>query len=271
MTSDMTEMGSRPQSALGYADEDSSRFIPNDHLRLRSSRAPRGLSGGRNEREISSAVSANQDDAEDGDAADLQEEGEGFEENEGGIEDNEGGAEEVAAGSSQISGQESIISANGSEDVAVFGEQSQSDNNEQAAAATAIVSRNLDPAEDQNTAREDPIARRERLARRKAANQALIEKRNLRKAEELYAKNMEAYMKSRHKFEDHLRRLRHDREVVFCSMGMAPGVAKLAAFNELLLDEQHQLTAFEARHKPTPPPRKRSNTTRSNRTTSEKS
>eukprot|EP01034_Spumella_vulgaris_P017017 gene17017-21696_t len=35
-------------------------------------------------------------------------------------------------------------------------------------------------------------------------------------------------------------------------MGMAPGNAKLAAFNELLVEEQHQMEDFESHNKPRP-------------------
>ena len=68
--------------------------------------------------------------------------------------------------------------------------------------------------------------------------------------DEQYNKEMALFHAKRHQFEEKLLKHRAEREREFRSMGMSAATAKLAAYNELLLEEQHDMEDFDARHKP---------------------
>ena len=68
--------------------------------------------------------------------------------------------------------------------------------------------------------------------------------------DDAFNKEQQKYQLMRKKFEEKLQKRRHAREIEFKNMGMSPATAKLAAYNELLLDEQHELEDFDSRHKP---------------------
>lgn len=70
--------------------------------------------------------------------------------------------------------------------------------------------------------------------------------------DDAFRRQQERYQTERKEFELSLQRRRREREEDFMDMGMAPGNAKLAAFNELILEEQHQMADFEGRNKPRP-------------------
>ncbi|RYH29623.1 hypothetical protein EON65_07860 [archaeon] len=68
--------------------------------------------------------------------------------------------------------------------------------------------------------------------------------------EDQVAKEQERYLHQKQLLEEKLQKIRELRELDFRSLGMSPSAAKLAAFNELLLEEQHQLADLEAQWKP---------------------
>lgn len=73
---------------------------------------------------------------------------------------------------------------------------------------------------------------------------------NTGSGDDAFSREQHKYQVMRKKFEEKLQKRRHARENEFKSMGMSPATAKLAAYNELLLEEQHELADFDARHKP---------------------
>ena len=68
--------------------------------------------------------------------------------------------------------------------------------------------------------------------------------------DEQYLKDMAIFHAHRLKFEDKLMKKRAEREKEFRSLGMSASTAKLAAYNELLLEEQQDMLDFDARNKP---------------------
>jgi len=68
--------------------------------------------------------------------------------------------------------------------------------------------------------------------------------------DEQYNKDMAIFHAKRVAFEEKLLKHRAEREREFRSMGMSAATAKLAAYNELLLDEQHDMEDFDTRYKP---------------------
>lgn len=68
--------------------------------------------------------------------------------------------------------------------------------------------------------------------------------------EDQVAKEQERYLHQKQLLEEKLLKIREARELDFRALGMSPSAAKLAAFNELLLEEQHQLADLEAQWKP---------------------
>lgn len=69
-------------------------------------------------------------------------------------------------------------------------------------------------------------------------------------ADEQFRKEMAIFEAKRLTFEDKLLKRRAEREKEFRAMGMSAVTAKLAAYNELLLDEQADMLDFEARNRP---------------------
>eukprot|EP01039_Chlorochromonas_danica_P002127 gene2127-2321_t len=67
---------------------------------------------------------------------------------------------------------------------------------------------------------------------------------------DVLAREQERYSQQRQALEEKLLQRREARELEFRHLGMSPSAAKLAAFNELLLEEQHQLADLEAQWKP---------------------
>jgi len=72
-------------------------------------------------------------------------------------------------------------------------------------------------------------------------------------ADEKYKRDMLKYAAAKKRLEEKLLKRRAAREQEFNAMGMSPAMAKLAAYNELLLDEQHKLEDFEMINKPKHP------------------
>lgn len=68
--------------------------------------------------------------------------------------------------------------------------------------------------------------------------------------EDALAREQERYQHQKYLLEQKLLANREAREAEFRDLGMSPSAAKLAAFNELLLEEQHQLADLEAQWKP---------------------
>ena len=70
------------------------------------------------------------------------------------------------------------------------------------------------------------------------------------RADMQFRKEMAVFEAKRLIFEDKLLKRRADREKEFRALGMSAATAKLAAYNEMLLDEQQDMTDFEARYRP---------------------
>lgn len=68
--------------------------------------------------------------------------------------------------------------------------------------------------------------------------------------DEVVARSRERYEKQRLDLEQRMHQIRTLREDEFVGMGMSASSAKLAAFNDLLLEEQHQLSDLESQFKP---------------------
>lgn len=69
-------------------------------------------------------------------------------------------------------------------------------------------------------------------------------------ADEQFRREMAIFHAKRLVFEDKVLKKRADREKEFRSMGMSAATAKLAAYNEMLLDEQHDMEDFDNKFKP---------------------
>ena len=64
----------------------------------------------------------------------------------------------------------------------------------------------------------------------------------------LQQRYQERYDTERSQLVSRLQELRHQREAEYQAMGLTPTAATLAAFNELLLDEQHALSDLQAKY-----------------------
>jgi hypothetical protein len=69
-------------------------------------------------------------------------------------------------------------------------------------------------------------------------------------ADEQFRKEMAIYEAKRLNFEHKLLAQRAEREKEFRALGMSAVTAKLAAYNEMLIDEQQDMLDFEARYRP---------------------
>lgn len=67
--------------------------------------------------------------------------------------------------------------------------------------------------------------------------------------EQVFAKNRDRYESQRSELEQRLMKVRDERELEFIGLGMTPSMAKLAAFNDLVLEEQNQLSDLDSQFK----------------------
>lgn len=88
------------------------------------------------------------------------------------------------------------------------------------------------------------------LRRRSSVSASADNSNSNNNVDEQYHKEMAIYHAKRLQFEDKLLKRRAEREKEFRSMGMSAATAKLAAYNDLLLDEQHDMEDFDTRFKP---------------------
>lgn len=69
-------------------------------------------------------------------------------------------------------------------------------------------------------------------------------------ADEQFRREMAVFHAKRLQFEEQILKKRAAREKEFRSMGMSASTAKLAAYNEMLLDEQQDMEDFDTKNKP---------------------
>eukprot|EP01035_Chromulina_nebulosa_P023406 gene23406-30333_t len=84
-----------------------------------------------------------------------------------------------------------------------------------------------------------------KLRRQSTASQAVDAEER-----ERFKKEMAKYIAAKKRLEDKLEKRRHAREEEFRGLGMSPAMAKLAAQNDLFLDEQHKMEDFDLINKP---------------------
>jgi hypothetical protein len=91
-----------------------------------------------------------------------------------------------------------------------------------------------------------PIDKSTRHLQRGAVNIPVVESAS----DVQFHRELAIFHAKRLQFEEKLMKKRAERERDFRALGMSAATAKLAAYNELLLDEQHDITDFDNKYKP---------------------